>query len=338
MASEQVQDTLDAINAKLAKKYKNKAPTLFTADELPDVEWIPTGILALDWINGGGGPRGRVEQLVGEKSSGKTSIALRRIAEAQRSGIICAFIDVEHSLDLLWAKKMGVKLEELILYTPEDNDSAEVTLDVVVDILKDQGVGLMVVDSVTSLVPEAVLKGTMEDKHYAGNAGVLTQFFNMVIGSGVLYNSNCNLILINQPRDVIGARFHTERIPGGRSLAHNSSIITQVKRGDFIFAGNDKNAEKIGIEVRLINTKNKCSYPYRETTASLYFKFGFHPILDLLQFCELYDLMDYQGTWAYYEGEQVGQGRVNQAAWLQAHPDVYTKLKAEARKLILQRK
>lgn len=338
MASEKTLEALDSINAKLAKRFKGRAPVLFTGDELPDMEWIPTGLLALDWINGGGAPRGRVEQLVGAKSSGKSSISLRRIAEAQRQGLVCAYIDVEHTLDRLWAKKMGVKLEELIVYSPEDYDSAEVTLDVVIDMLKSCDIDLIVVDSVTSLCPQAKVDGSMEDKHYAGSAGVLTQFFDKIIGPGILSNSNCNLLLINQPRDVIGARFHTERIPGGKSLAHNSSIITMVREGDYIFAGSTKDSEKIGKEVRLQNIKNKCSWPYRESTASLYFETGFNPLLDLLQFVEKYELFEYSGTWAYYNGEQVGQGRNNHAAWLLKHTDVYRELKAQAKALILEGK
>lgn len=338
MASEKTQEALEEINARLAKRFKGRAPVLFTADELPELEWISTGILALDWLNGGGGPRGRVEQLVGTKSSGKSSLSLRRIAEAQRQGLVCAYIDVEHTLDRGWARKMGVKLEELIVYAPEDYDSAEVTLDVVIDLLKASDVDLIVLDSVTSLCPEAKIKGTMEDKHYAGVAGVLTQFFDKIIGPGILANSNCNLLLINQPRDVIGARFHTERIPGGKSLAHNSSIITMVREGDFIFAGTSKDSEKIGKEVRLQNIKNKCRWPYRESTVSLYFETGFNPLLDVIQFSEKYEIMEHSGTWAYYNGEQVGQGRQNQAAWLLKHPDVYREIKAKARSLILEGK
>lgn len=327
---------MDEINAKLAKKYKNKAPEIKFASDLPPMEWLPTGILALDWINGGGGPRGRVEQLVGAKSSGKTSIALRRIAEAQRAGCQCCYIDVEHSMDLTWAKKMGVKLEELMVYTPEDYDSAETTLDVLIDILKTGDVDLVVLDAITSLCPQAKIDGDMTDKHYAGVAGVLSQFFDMIIGPGVLYNSNAVLILINQPRDVIGARFHMERLPGGKALAHQSSIITMVKEGDYIFDSRDKDANKIGKEVRLINQKNKLSIPYRESTASLFFTNGFNPLFDVLQFAEFYDLIDSSGAWATYDGEQMGQGRPQQAAWLLEHRDVYAKLKTEIRELILK--
>lgn len=333
--NDEAQEILDSLNAKLSKRYKNRAPVLTSGDSISDIEWIPTGLLAFDWINGGGGPRGRVEQLVGAKSSGKSSISLRRIAEGQRNGLTCAYVDVEHTLDKLWARKLGVDLNNLIMYSPEDYDSAEVTLEVVIDMLKLCSIDIIVIDSVTSLCPQAKIDGSMEDKHYAGVAGVLSQFFDKIIGPGVLYNSNTNLILINQPRDVIGSRFHMERIPGGKSLAHNSSIITYVKEGDFIFESNDKNASKIGKEIKVINNKNKCRFPYRESSVSLYFASGFNPLMDVLQFSEYYNLIEYSGAWGYYEGENIGQGKVQQSQWLLEHREVYGKLKEAIRQSII---
>jgi len=333
--TEQAKEALDALNARLAKKYKKNIPFLKPASELPSIEWIPTGILALDWVNGGGGPRGRVEQIVGAKSTGKTSIVLRRIAEAQRNGLVAAYVDVEHSLDKLWAAKLGVDLDSLLLYVPENYDSAETTLDVVIDMLKLGNIDVIALDSVTALCPRATLEDSMEDKHYGGNAAVLSQFFDKIIGPGILANSGTNLILINQPRDVIGARFHTERIPGGKSLAHNSSIITYTRDGDYILDSPGKDAVKIGKEIRLINAKNKCRFPYRESTASLYFTSGFNPLFDVLQFAEKYGLIELSGTWGYYNGEQMGQGRAQQAQWLLEHREVYAALKTHIRDLIL---
>jgi recombination protein RecA len=320
---------------RLAKKYKSGAPVLKPANELPPVSWIPTGILAMDWINGGGGPRRKTEQLVGGKSVGKSTLVLRRIAEAQRNGVVCALVDIEHSLDKVWAKKQGVDLENLVVYTPEDYDSGEAILDVVIDILKLGDIGLVALDSVTALCPAATISGSMEDKHYAGTAAILGQFFSKIIGPGILYNSEANLLLVNQPRDVIGARFHMDRLPGGKALEHYSDIITWVKDGDFIFADSSKDAPKIGKEVRLINYKNKVRHPYRSSTVNLYFDSGFNPLMDVILFAQKYNLIEMSGSWGYYNGESIGQGINQHAQWLIQHKDVYVALKTQIRELIL---
>lgn len=328
---------MNKVNAQMARRYKSKAPSLKSGSELEPIEWISTGLLAHDWINGGGGPRGRLEQLIGAKSSGKTTIALRRIAEAQRMGLVAAFIDAEHALDKLWAQKLGVVLDDLILYEPEDYDSAEVTLDVVIELLdSDDPPDVLVVDSVPKLCPKAVIEGGMVDKHYAGVASVMSQFLKKIIGPGILANSGTNLIFINQPREVIGARFYMERYPGGKDLSHDSSITTIVREGDYIFSSNDKNADKIGKKISIINYKNRCRYPYRESTLSLYFSQGFNPLLDVLEFGDHYGMIDYKANgWAYYGEENIGQGRAQHAQWLYNHLDIYKEMRDKIRELIL---
>ena len=320
-------DIMAKINATMLKKYKSKAPELMMGSDLHTVEFISTGLLALDYLNGGGGPKGHVEQIYGQKSSGKTSIVLRRIAEAQRLGLTCAFVDAEHTLDKGWAIKHGVNLDELILYEPELEASAEMILQTVYEMLMGCAIDVIVVDSVPALCPLAKIEKHMEDKHYGGVSGPLSQFFDKIIGPGVLYNSETNLIFINQPREVIGSRFPMERLPGGRALSHYSSIITEVKKGDYITEGTGDNEVKIGIESKIINQKNKVRWPFKEQTLRLHFASGFNPLWEVIRFAEKYELVDSNGAWMYYEGQSMGQGVNQHMSWLIENKETYFSLK-----------
>jgi recombination protein RecA len=322
------------INSAMVAKYKSKAPQLMMGSDLPPVSWISTGLLAYDWVNGGGGARGHIEQLWGRKSSGKTTLSLRRIAECQRLGGVAAYIDMEHTLDKAWAVKQGVNMEELILLEPEFTDSAEVVLDLIIELLRGQEIDLLVVDSVPALCPEAKLQKSMEEKHYAGVAGVLSQFFDKIIGPGILYNSDTVVIFINQPRDVIGSRIPTERLPGGRALSHYSSIINRVIQGDYIMVGSDANEEKIGQESKIINQKNKVRWPYKESTVRLHFASGFNPLWDTIHFGKRYGVVVQNGNWLYYEGEQMGNGMDQSMRWLIENQHVYYEMKAKILEMI----
>lgn len=323
------QELIAQLNAKYSSKYKGNGATLMCGSDLPKVDWISTGLFGYDWINGGGGPRGHIEQIYGPRSSGKTSVTLRRMAECQRLGGKCAFVDAEHTLDKIWAKKHGVNLDELILYEPDIRDSAEVILAMVIDMLASQELDMIVVDSVPALCPQAKLEKGMEDKHYGGVSGVLGQFFDKVIGPGIMHNSGSVLIMINQPREVIGSRIPMERLPGGRALSHYSSIITQVKKGDYITIGSKDTEEKIGVEVKLINQKNKAGKPFREQTLRLHFASGFNPLYDLMLFTKFYKIVDFRGSWAYYNEECLGQGTDQHMRYLMEHMDMYKELKNE---------
>jgi recombination protein RecA len=323
------EDAMEAINRALAKKFKNKnVPELLRGSELPPVDWFGTGLLSYDWVNGGGAARRHVEQVYGRKSSGKTTTLLRRVAECQRSDLVCAYVDVEHTLEPIWAAKQGVNLDDLILYVPDVNASGEKTLETVLQLVISGEVDLIIVDSITAVCPEAFLSADLTDKHYGGNSSLITQFFDKLIGPGTLYNSNACLVLVNQPRDVIGSRFPMERLPGGRALQHYSSIITEIRQGKFITDPDDK-TRKLGQEVKIINKKNKVRSPYRERTVDLMFGRGFNPLTEVLDFAEYYGLIEANGSWFYYNGERMGQGQNQQAAWLLEHRDVYSTLKAQ---------
>jgi|LFRM01.2.fsa_nt_gb recombination protein RecA len=324
---------LDKINSLLHKRFKKNAPQLIKASELPPIEFISTGMLGYDWVNGGGGPRGKVEQVYGRRSSGKTTTLLRRIAEAQRLGHKCAYIDVEHELDKNWAKLLGVDLDDLLIHSPY-YEPAEITLGVVEELLASGEFGLIGVDSITALGTEAMLNKDMGDKHYGGIAGLMEMFYKRVIGTGLLYNSDCVLVFINQPRELIGARIPMERLPGGRALSHMSAIITEVKTGDYITVGSKEKEEKIGIEIKLINKKNKVRWPFREQTLRLHFANGFNPLWDVIQFASRYELIEYRGAWAYYKGEQMGQGVEAHMRYLIENADIYYELKEKILSLI----
>lgn len=328
-------ELIDQLNAELARKFKKRAPILMRGADLPPVEWISTGLLGYDWVNGGGGPRGKCEQIYGRRSSGKTTLALRRIAEAQRAGLRCLYIDVEHDLDKAWAKKIGVDLENLLLHEPEF-EPAEITLGMIEALLKLEEVDLIVVDSISALGTEAMLSEdkTIGDKHYAGIAGLLEMFYKRVVGTGLLYNSNAILIWINQPRELIGARIPLERLPGGRALQHMSSIITETKQGDYITVGSKTEEEKIGIEIKIINRKNKVRWPYREQTLRLHFASGFNPLWEVIHFGTKYGLIELRGAWGYYKEHELGQGVNAHMSYLIDNTDVYKEIKTEVIELI----
>lgn len=327
-------EILKRLNSVLAKKYRKRgAPQLMLGSDLPLVDWVSTGMLGYDWVNGGGSPRGKCEQVYGRRSSGKTTTLLRRIAEAQKLGIKCAYIDVEHELDKVWAQKLGVDMESLILHEPYF-EPAEITLTIIEQLIADEDVGLVGVDSIPALGTEAMLNKDMGDKHYAGVAGLMEMFYKKVIGSGLLYNSDTILIWINQPREHIGARIPMERLPGGRALAHMSAIINETRVGDYITTGSGEDEEKIGIELKILNRKNKVRWPFREQTLRLHFSSGFNPLWDVLQFADRYSLIEYNGAWAYYNGQQMGQGREQTMRYLIENKEVYYELKATIQKRI----
>lgn len=326
------EEVMDKINASMAKKFKKNAPELMLASDLSPISWVSTGLLGYDYLNGGGGPRGRVEMIWGIESSGKTTVSLKRIAAAQQAGLVCAFIDLEHDLDRVWATKLGVDLEKLILHEPV-YEPAEMTLALVEELIESD-VDLIVLDSVPALCTEAKMKGEVGDKHYAGVSALMTQFYERNIGGGTIYNNNTLIIMINQPRDLIGARFPTSRLPGGRALRHMCSIITEVKRGDYITIGPKESEVKIGIEVNLINRKNKVRWPYREQTLRLQYANGFNPLWDVIQFAKKYDLVEVSGSWMHYEGQNMGNGVEQVMAWLADNANVYIELKTKIVDLI----
>jgi recombination protein RecA len=331
--NDKAREAMERINATMAKKFKKNPPELTTGADLPIVEWISTGLLAYDWLNGGGAPRSHIEQIYGRKSSGKTSVCLSRIAACQRQGGVAAFVDVEHTLDKLWAQKLGVNMNDLILHEPYD-EAGERTLDLVINMLEGGDIDMIVVDSVPPICPEAMMTQDMDQKHYGGNSGLFEQFFKKIIGTGILYNSNCVLIFINQPRAVIGSRIPLERLPGGNSLQHYSSIMTEVKRGDYIMSSSAKDADKVGVEVKLINQKNKVRWPYKETTLKLQFATGFNVLWDLVTFAQRYDIIETSGAWGYYNGEQIGNGVGQQMQWLMEHKELYFEMKNQIQELI----
>ena len=332
-------DILDQLNSQLQKKYGKKkkfdTPQLLRGSELPPVDWIPTGLLSYDYVNGGGGPRGKIEQVHGRKSCGKTTLVLKRIAEAQRLGLKCAFVDAEHELDPEWAKLHGVKMDDLILHIP-DGEPADVTLEIVEGMLLSCEVDLIAVDSIPVLGTQEMLDKGMGDKHYAGIAGLMEMFYKKVVFSGVMYNSNAILIFINQPRELIGSRIAMERLPGGRALQHMSNIITKVKRGDFLIRKVGDEEEKIGVEVKMINEKNKVRRPFRESTARLQFDRGFNPLWEVILFGQKYEIIEKSGTWLYYGDTQLGQGVDQAMAFLIDNADIFVEIKKEVQEQILK--
>ncbi len=324
------QEILDKVNARLAKRYKKQdksmIPFMRMASELPEIDFIPTGLLAYDWVNGGGGPKGKIEQIYGKRSSGKTTLVLRRIAEAQRLGLTCAFIDSEHELDREWAIKIGVDINRLILHIP-DMEPGEITMGIVEEMLLSDDIDLIALDSINSLGTKAMLDKDVGDKHYGGVSLLMESFYKKVVGSGLLYYSDSILIFINQPREVIGSRFPMDRLPGGRALQHMSAIITEVKQGDFLMRGSGEDEEKVGIEIKIVNKKNKVRWPFRENTVRLQFDRGFNPVWEVVHFGKRYGIIESKAAWGYYNGEKLGQGDNQQMEFLIDNAEIYYEIK-----------
>ncbi|MEZ5410577.1 MAG: recombinase RecA [Acidimicrobiales bacterium] len=276
---------------------------------------IPTGALALDLALGVGGlPRGRVIEIFGPESSGKSTLAMHVVAEAQRNGGICAYIDAEHAMDPLYAAKIGVDVDELLISQP---DTGEQALEIADILVRSGSIDVIVIDSVAALTPKAEIEGDMGDSHVGLQARLMSQALRKITGS--LNKTDTICIFINQLREKIGVMFGSpETTPGGRALKFYSSVRIDIRRVESLKDG----AEVVGNRTRVKIVKNKVAPPFRQAEFDIMYGHGISREGSLLDIAVEQEIVKKSGAWYTYEGEQIGQGRENVKKFLMENPDL----------------
>ena len=280
-----------------------------------NIETTPTGSLSLDIALGLGGiPKGRVIEIYGPESSGKTTVTLHMIAEVQKRGGIASFIDAEHALDPVYAKKIGVDIDNLYISQPDNGEQA---LEIAETMVRSGAVDIVIVDSVAALVPKAEIDGEMGDSHVGLQARLMSQALRKL--TAVISKSNCSVVFINQLREKVGIMFgNPETTTGGRALKYYSSIRLDVRRIETL----KQNGEMVGNRTRVKIVKNKIAPPFREAEFDIMFGQGISREGDILDLAANCDVVNKSGAWYAYKGEKIGQGRENAKLYLKEHEDV----------------
>ncbi|MFP4330637.1 MAG: recombinase RecA [Spirochaetaceae bacterium] len=292
------------------------------------IETIPSGSILLDEALGlGGFPRGRIIEIYGPESSGKTTLALHAIAEAQKKGGVAAFIDAEHALDPTYARNLGVKVDDLWVSQPDNGEQA---LEIAESLVRSKAVDVIVVDSVAALTPQAEIEGDMGDSHMGLQARLMSQALRKL--TGIISKSSTSLIFINQIRMKIGVMFgNPETTTGGNALKFYCSLRLEVRRIETITKGSD---EAIGNRVRVKVVKNKVAPPFRKAELEIIFGKGISATASLLDAAVRYDLISKSGSWYSYGEDRIGQGRENAKEFLEQNEDVARELEAKVRALM----
>src|SRR5690554_3989361 len=289
---------------------------------------ISTGSLGLDVALGIGGlPKGRIVEIYGPESSGKTTLTLQVIAEAQRAGGNCAFIDAEHALDPIYAEKLGVKVDELIISQP---DTGEQALEVSDMLVRSGAVDVLVIDSVAALTPKAEIEGEMGDHHVGLQARLMSQALRKITGN--IKNANCLVIFINQIRMKIGVMFGSpETTTGGNALKFYASVRLDIRR-----IGSVKEGDEItGSETRVKVVKNKVAPPFKQAEFQILYGVGINRLGEVLDFGVKLGMVDKAGAWYSYNGDKIGQGKNNVVKYMQENPDMAKELEARVREELL---
>jgi recombination protein RecA len=320
--------TLTLTLGQIEKQFgKGSILRLGAKEAIVPVSAIPTGSISVDYALGVGGlPRGRICEIFGPESSGKTTIALQVIAEAQKMGGMAAFIDVEHALDPVYAKQLGVDVDNLLVSQP---DFAEQALEITAALIASGSIDVLVVDSVAALVPKAELDGEMGDSHMGVQARLMSQAMRKL--TGTVSKSNTCLIFINQIREKIGVMFgNPETTTGGRALKFYSSIRLDIRRIAAIKDGETVTGNRTKIKV----VKNKVAPPFREAEFDIIYGEGVSREGDLLDLGATHNVIEKSGSWFSYKGERIGQGRENARQFLKDNPDIRARIDTELRKAL----
>ena len=316
---------LDAALAHIEKHFgKGSIMRLGALDQSMDVEALPTGSLGLDIALGIGGlPKGRIIEIFGPESSGKTTLALHSIAEAQKRGGICAFVDAEHALDPVYARKLGVKIEDLLISQP---DTGEQALEITDTLVRSGAVDVLVVDSVAALTPKAELEGEMGDSLPGLQARLMSQALRKLTGS--ISKSKTMVIFINQIRMKIGVMFgNPETTTGGNALKFYASVRLDIRR-----IGQIKQQEDVvGNQTRVKVVKNKVAPPFKQVEFDIMYGEGVSKVGELVDLGSKVGVVEKSGAWYSFEGERIGQGRENTKAYLKEHPDTAAKIEKAVR-------
>ena len=325
MANEDKKRALDAAIAKLEKDFgKGTVMRLGDPSAQVAVETIPTGSLSLDLALGlGGVPKGRIVEIYGPESSGKTTVALHMIAEVQKRGGIAGFIDAEHALDPVYAKNIGVDIDELYISQPDSGDQA---LEITETMVRSGAMDIIVVDSVAALVPKQEIEGDMGDSHVGLQARLMSQALRKL--TPVISKSNCVVIFINQLREKVGVMFgNPETTTGGRALKFYSSVRLDVRRIETL----KQSGEMVGNRTRVKIVKNKIAPPFKEAEFDIMFGKGISKEGDILDLAVKCDLVSKSGAWFAYNGDKIGQGRENAKTYLSEHPEIMEELEKNIR-------
>ena len=324
MISEERKKALDIAMAQIEKNFGKGA--VMKLGEVGDVsiDTIPSGALSLDIALGiGGFPRGRIVEIFGPESSGKTTVALHAIAEAQKQGGIAAFIDAEHALDPVYAKNLGVDVDNLIVAQP---DTGEQALEIAEQLVRSGAVDIITIDSVAALVPKAEIDGEMGDSHVGLQARLMSQALRKL--TGVLNKSNTVAIFINQLREKVGIMFgNPETTPGGRALKFYASVRLDVRKQEAIKV----NGEVVGTRTKVKVVKNKVAPPFREAVFDIVYGKGISNEGCVLDLATDMNIVDKSGAWFAYNGQKIGQGRENAKQFLAQNPDIMKEIEGKVR-------
>ena len=315
---------LEQVMAEIEKQFGKGAIMKLGEETHYEIETTPTGSLGLDIALGAGGfPKGRIIEVYGPESSGKTTIALQAVAEVQKRGGRAAFIDAEHALDPIYAKNLGVNIDELLLSQP---DTGEQALEICEALVRSNAVSIVVIDSVAALVPQAEIEGEMGDSHVGLQARLMSQALRKL--SGIINKTNTTAIFINQLREKVGVLFgNPETTPGGRALKFYASVRLDVRRGEQIKLGDSVIGNKTNIKV----VKNKIAPPFKVATVDIMYGEGVSHVGELVDIASDLGIMDKSGAWYSYHGEKIGQGRENTKIFLKNNPDIANEIENQIR-------
>ena len=323
MEKEKAEKALDLALSQIEKQFgKGAIMRLGNEDVIPGVEGIPTGSLSLDIALGVGGvPRGRVIEIFGPESSGKTTLALHIVAEAQKLGGIAAFVDAEHALDIGYARKLGVRTDDLLVSQP---DTGEQALEIAETLVRSGAIDVLVVDSVAALVPKAEIEGDMGDSHMGLQARLMSQALRKL--TGIISKSNCCVIFINQIRMKIGVMFgNPETTTGGNALKFYASVRIDVRRIAALKAGDNM----IGNRTKVKIVKNKVAPPFKEVEFDILYGEGISREGDILDLAVSRNVVEKSGAWFSYGKERIGQGRENSRLFLKEHPEITEEIRGK---------
>ena len=325
MVKEDKKKALDSALAQIEKAYgKGSVMKLGDSGANMNIETIPTGSLSLDIALGlGGVPKGRIIEIYGPESSGKTTVALHMVAEAQKRDGIAGFIDAEHALDPVYAKNIGVDIDNLYISQPDNGEQA---LEIAETMVRSGAIDIVIIDSVAALVPKAEIDGDMGDSHVGLQARLMSQALRKL--TAAINRSNCVVVFINQLREKVGIMFgNPETTTGGRALKFYSSVRMDVRRIESLKQG----GEVVGNRTRIKVVKNKVAPPFKEAEFDIMFGKGISREGDILDLATKVNVIEKSGAWYSYQGDKIGQGRENAKLFLKDNPDIMATVERRVR-------
>ena len=316
--------TLEQVMKDIEKQFGQGAVMKLGEREHQHIDVISSGSISLDMALGiGGYPKGRIVEIYGPESSGKTTFALHAIAEAQKNGGKCAFIDAEHALDPVYASHLGVNINDLLLSQPDNGEQA---LEICEALVRSGAISVIVIDSVAALVPQAEIEGEMGDSHVGLQARLMSQALRKL--SGIINKTNTVCIFINQLREKVGVMFgNPEVTPGGRALKFYSSVRLEIRRGEQIKSGVDVKGNKTNIKV----VKNKMAPPFKTCSVDIMYGEGVSLTGEIVDLGVQANVLEKSGAWYSYNGEKVGQGKENVKEWLKNNPKIMKEIEKKIR-------